>query len=297
MAADPHPFTAFAGRYSTAWIDHLAETEDPGTDSCALHDPLAVAAVTRPDLLQVAEVHLDVQLDGVARGVMVADRQPRPEDVNAGSPSTWTRPASPTTSPAVCAAVMAADARGDSGPPLRLAIVGTGSRGMTYGREAVRTGTAVVTAVAEPRPDRRAAAAAEFGVADGWSVAELAGPRRAGRPRRRCGGGGHARPPAHRPGAGVPGPRAAAAAGEADGAERGRGPPDRGRRRARRTWWSASPTCCATRPTPRRSWPRWPPGRSATWWPSSTWSRSAGGTTRTPTSAATGGGRTSPTRC
>ncbi len=66
---------------------------------------------------------------------------------------------------------MAADARGDSGPPLRLAIVGTGSRGMTYGREAVRTGTAVVTAVAEPRPDRRAAAAAEFGVADGWSVA------------------------------------------------------------------------------------------------------------------------------
>ena len=42
---------------------------------------------------------------------------------------------------------------------------------MTYGREAVRTGAAVVTAVAEPRPDRRAAAAAEFGVADGWSVA------------------------------------------------------------------------------------------------------------------------------
>jgi purine nucleosidase len=83
MAADPHPFTAFAGRYSTAWIDHLAETEEPKTDSCALHDPLAVAAVTRPDLLQVADVHLDVQLDGVARGVMVADRQPRPEDVNA----------------------------------------------------------------------------------------------------------------------------------------------------------------------------------------------------------------------
>ena len=83
MAVDPHPFTAFAGRYATAWIDHLAETEDPRTDSCALHDPLAVAAVTRPDLLQVAEVHLDVQLDGVARGVTVADRQPRPEDVNA----------------------------------------------------------------------------------------------------------------------------------------------------------------------------------------------------------------------
>ncbi len=65
---------------STTW----RETEDPATDSCALHDPLAVAAVTRPDLLSCAEVHLDVQLDGVARGVMVADhRQPRPEDVNA----------------------------------------------------------------------------------------------------------------------------------------------------------------------------------------------------------------------
>lgn len=59
-------------------------------------------------------------------------------------------------------------------PPLRLAIVGAGQRGVTYGREAVLTGLAVVTAVAEPRPDRRAAAAAEFGVADEWSVADWA---------------------------------------------------------------------------------------------------------------------------
>jgi purine nucleosidase len=72
MATDAHPFTAFAGRYSVAWIDHLKATDDPATDSCPLHDPLAVAAVTRPDLLELAEVHLDVQLDGVARGVMVA---------------------------------------------------------------------------------------------------------------------------------------------------------------------------------------------------------------------------------
>ena len=55
--------------------------------------------------------------------------------------------------------------------PLRLAIIGAGSRGLTYGREAVATGTAVVTALAEPRPDRRLAAAAEFGVADEWSTA------------------------------------------------------------------------------------------------------------------------------
>ena len=83
MAADPHPFTAFAGRYSTAWIDHLAGSEDPGTDSCPLHDPLAVAAVTRPDLLTLADVRLDVQLDGVARGVLVAEHQPAEDGINA----------------------------------------------------------------------------------------------------------------------------------------------------------------------------------------------------------------------
>ena len=56
--------------------------------------------------------------------------------------------------------------------PLRLAIVGTGSRGMTYGREGILSGQAVVTAVAEPRDDRRRAAAAEFGVPDDRSVAD-----------------------------------------------------------------------------------------------------------------------------
>ena len=73
MAADPHPFIACASRYSVAWIDHLKATDDPATDSCPLHDPLAVAAVTRPDLLSFSAVNLDVQLEGVARGVIVAD--------------------------------------------------------------------------------------------------------------------------------------------------------------------------------------------------------------------------------
>lgn len=81
MSEDPHPFTAFAGTWSTAWIDHLAATSEPGVDSCALHDPLAVAAVTRPDLLEFVDAHLEVQLDGVARGVVVADRLDA--DVNA----------------------------------------------------------------------------------------------------------------------------------------------------------------------------------------------------------------------
>ena len=77
LAADEHPFTSFAGRYSVAWIDHLAATSEPGVDSCALHDPLAVAAVSRPELLGFVDAHLDVQLDGVARGVLVADLHPR----------------------------------------------------------------------------------------------------------------------------------------------------------------------------------------------------------------------------
>ncbi|RMB81795.1 Gfo/Idh/MocA family protein [Streptomyces shenzhenensis] len=45
-----------------------------------------------------------------------------------------------------------------------LALVGAGLRGMTYARHAVATGSARLTAVAEPDPRRRARAAAEFGV-------------------------------------------------------------------------------------------------------------------------------------
>ena len=76
MAVDPHRFVSFAGQYSVGWIDHLAQTVDPDTDSTPLHDPLAVAAVTRPELLTFADAHLAVQLDGVARGVLIADQHP-----------------------------------------------------------------------------------------------------------------------------------------------------------------------------------------------------------------------------
>ena len=58
------------------------------------------------------------------------------------------------------------------GGPLRLAIVGAGIRGMTYGRESVRIGEAVITALAEPREGRRRLAAAEFGVAADRAVAD-----------------------------------------------------------------------------------------------------------------------------
>ncbi|HEY0237615.1 MAG TPA: nucleoside hydrolase [Friedmanniella sp.] len=68
-----------------AWIDHLAAEQEPGTTSCPLHDPLAVAAVSRPDLVTFADADLEVQLDGPARGVLVADVPARPggPEVNA----------------------------------------------------------------------------------------------------------------------------------------------------------------------------------------------------------------------
>ena len=70
------PFAGFAGRYTAAWIDHLA-AENPqqeAGDSCAMHDPLAVAVVTHPELVTWQPTWVDVVTGrGVARGVCVTD--------------------------------------------------------------------------------------------------------------------------------------------------------------------------------------------------------------------------------
>lgn len=65
-------------------------------------------------------------------------------------------------------------------PEVTLALVGAGLRGLTYARHAVATGAGRVTALAEPDPRRRAAAAAEFGVPPeraypGWAELAAAG--------------------------------------------------------------------------------------------------------------------------
>ena len=70
-------FGAFASEFTTAWIDHMAarHPNDPlQADSCAMHDPLAVAVVERPELFtwRAASVQV-VTGDGPARGVMVTD--------------------------------------------------------------------------------------------------------------------------------------------------------------------------------------------------------------------------------
>jgi purine nucleosidase len=70
-------FSQLAGRSSIAWIDYLHERNPgdvAGVDSCAMHDPLAVAALTRPDLLTWQDAAVDVVTgDGIARGVMITD--------------------------------------------------------------------------------------------------------------------------------------------------------------------------------------------------------------------------------
>lgn len=77
MAASERDFTAFAGECAVGWID-LHGSYNPGDpreqDSCALHDPLAVAVVSRPELVTWRAAHVAVETAGrVTRGVAVAD--------------------------------------------------------------------------------------------------------------------------------------------------------------------------------------------------------------------------------
>jgi purine nucleosidase len=77
MAAGGRPFGAFAGACTREWIAHWDRTNPGATDahgSCALHDPLAVAAVTRPELLTWRPSRVAVETQGRhTRGVTVAD--------------------------------------------------------------------------------------------------------------------------------------------------------------------------------------------------------------------------------
>jgi purine nucleosidase len=68
-------FSASAGHYALAWTDRLA-AEQPGNDihGCAMHDPLAVAAVIRPELITWQPAHLHVLThDPAGRGVAITD--------------------------------------------------------------------------------------------------------------------------------------------------------------------------------------------------------------------------------
>jgi purine nucleosidase len=70
-------FGRLAARHTLAWID-FQERAKPRDErehgSCALHDPLAVAVVTRPGLVTWQAAHVAVETEGrVTRGVAIAD--------------------------------------------------------------------------------------------------------------------------------------------------------------------------------------------------------------------------------
>lgn len=75
MAASDRPFGSFAGECGLAWIETLRRRYPSSKThgSFHLHDPLAVAAVTRPELIDWQPAHVRVALDGVARGITIAD--------------------------------------------------------------------------------------------------------------------------------------------------------------------------------------------------------------------------------
>jgi purine nucleosidase len=77
LDADGGEFGRLAAAHTEGWIafqERAKPREELEQGSCALHDPLAVAVVTRPDLVTWQEAHVAVETAGVvARGVAVAD--------------------------------------------------------------------------------------------------------------------------------------------------------------------------------------------------------------------------------
>jgi purine nucleosidase len=88
MAEGGRPFGAFAGQCTREWIAYC-DRRNPGAvdehGSCAMHDPLAVAAVTHPELLTWQPASVTVETASpVTRGVTVADllTTDRPPEAN-----------------------------------------------------------------------------------------------------------------------------------------------------------------------------------------------------------------------
>lgn len=77
MAGSGRPFGTFAGEATMAWIDATAARrplDEDVRDSCAMHDPLAVAVLTRPELVTWHDARVDIVADDVVgRGIAVAD--------------------------------------------------------------------------------------------------------------------------------------------------------------------------------------------------------------------------------
>ena len=77
MAASGRAFGGYAGASTQDWIDHTERTRPGDVEehgSCALHDPLAVAVVSRPELVTWRPAYVAVEAaSDITRGVAVAD--------------------------------------------------------------------------------------------------------------------------------------------------------------------------------------------------------------------------------
>ncbi|GAB3556030.1 nucleoside hydrolase [Spelaeicoccus albus] len=73
MQESASPFESFAGRYTVAWIDHRMKLGLETDASCAMHDPVAVASVTHPELLAWTDAYVQVETGDRMQGAMLAD--------------------------------------------------------------------------------------------------------------------------------------------------------------------------------------------------------------------------------
>jgi purine nucleosidase len=75
LEATRRPFASYAGACAHAWIDYLRDAY-PGKGFCSapMHDPLAVAVVSRPNLVTWRPARVEVEVcSDITRGVTVAD--------------------------------------------------------------------------------------------------------------------------------------------------------------------------------------------------------------------------------
>lgn len=76
LTASPKALTHYLGATTDPWIRYVGQMNQ--RTGCPLHDPLAVAALLRPDLVTIETMQVDVELAGtLTRGRSVAWRQSR----------------------------------------------------------------------------------------------------------------------------------------------------------------------------------------------------------------------------
>ncbi|KAL1887761.1 hypothetical protein Sste5346_010000 [Sporothrix stenoceras] len=82
MKASESSFSQFAGEAASTYIAYQTQRFPgrlPRMTSVPMHDPLAVAVVSHPELCEYKEMAVNVEVgEGVTRGVMVGDRQEVP---------------------------------------------------------------------------------------------------------------------------------------------------------------------------------------------------------------------------